>query len=73
MAFPKTEQELANFILKTLDETDRTRFRNADVPVYQTAALPAASKLKYTVVHVPDAPAGSKFQGSDGTVWVALG
>lgn len=40
---------------------------------FTTATLPAANKNEGLVVYVSDAAAGSKFQGSDGTSWVALG
>ena len=40
---------------------------------YTTAGLPAAASHTGAIVYVSDAAPGSKFQGSDGTAWVALG
>lgn len=40
---------------------------------YTTLTLPAAADWAGAILYVSDAAAGSKFQGSDGVAWVALG
>lgn len=40
---------------------------------YLTASRPAAASYPGAIIYVSDAGAGSKFQGSDGSVWVYLG
>ena len=47
--------------------------RSYGPPAYTTAGRPAASSMPRGLIFVSDAAAGSKFQGSDGTNWVALG
>jgi hypothetical protein len=41
--------------------------------LYLVADRPAPSTRTGLIIFVPDAAAGSKFQGSDGTSWVSLG
>lgn len=65
-----TEQDLENFVRRLFD---RWVARSQRPPRYLTADLPPASKKEGLVVYVPDAAAGSKYQGSDGTNWVPLG
>ena len=77
MAFPKTEQELQNFIQAQLDASPivaNLRNSTSRAPTYTAATVPSAAKLgPGAIVYVSDAPAGSKFQGSDGSVMIALG
>lgn len=47
--------------------------RSYGLPTYTTAGRPAASSMPRGLIFVSDAAAGSQFQGSDGTSWVALG
>lgn len=65
-----SEQDLENFVRRLFDRWGANRFRP---PRYLTAKRPAAADKEGLIIYVPDAAAGSKYQGSDGASWVSLG
>lgn len=65
-----TKADLMRFIRQQLGTRTPAGVRP---PVYLTAVIPAAANHEGEIIYVPDAAAGAKFQGSNGSAWVNLG
>lgn len=69
----QSQPDLVEVIRALSDRIAAVEARSYSLPSYTTAGRPAASSVPRSLIFVSDAAAGSKFQGSDGAAWVALG
>lgn len=69
-----TERDVHALIDRRIEELGlNTALATRPLPTYSVNARPSAIVAKGLAIFVPDAAVGSRFQGSDGVNWVALG